>query len=68
MFSPLELGFTTDIVSMGPNALDLTALDWQVAAIIIQDATQQGWHPKLILLGGPVYADQFIKDGWWPWR
>ncbi len=62
--SPLESDFTTDIVSMrakGVNALDLTALDWQVAAIIIQDATQQGWHPKLIFSGGPVYADQFIK-------
>ena len=62
--SPLESDFTTDIVSMrakGVNALDLTALDWQVAAIIIQNATQQGWHPKLIFSGGPVYADQFIK-------
>ena len=62
--SPLESDFTTDVVSMrakGVNALNLTALDWQVAAIIIQDATQQGWRPKLIFSGGPVYADQFIK-------
>jgi ABC-type branched-subunit amino acid transport system substrate-binding protein len=61
---PLESDFTTDIIhmkSLGVNVVDLTALDWQVAAIVIQDMTQQGWKPNLIMSGGPVYADQFIK-------
>jgi len=61
---PLETDFTTDIIHMkalGVNVLDMTALDWQVGAIIMQDMTQQGWRPALIFSGGPIYADQFIK-------
>jgi ABC-type branched-subunit amino acid transport system substrate-binding protein len=62
--NPLQSDFTSDILNMkakNVNVLWLTALDWQVAADIMQDATQQGWRPTVILSGGPVYADQFIK-------
>jgi ABC-type branched-subunit amino acid transport system substrate-binding protein len=66
---PLESDFTTDIIHMkndGVNVIDMTALDWQVAAIMVQDMTQQGWKPALIMSGGPVYADQFIKTAGGP--
>lgn len=62
--NPLQSDFTTDIINMrnqGVNVLYMTALDWQVAALIMRDAYQQNWHPALIFSGGPVYADQFIK-------
>jgi ABC-type branched-subunit amino acid transport system substrate-binding protein len=61
---PLESDFTTDVINMrkdGVNVVDLTALDWQVAAIFMQNAAAQNWHPALVISGGPVYADQFIS-------
>lgn len=61
--SPLESNFTTDVINMrnaGVNAVVLSAMDWQVAAILVQDMAQQGWRPPLIFSSGPVYADQFI--------
>jgi ABC-type branched-subunit amino acid transport system substrate-binding protein len=66
---PFESNFTTDIINMrraGVNAVDLTSLDWQVGADIIQNMTQQGWRPTVIVSGGPVYADQFIKTAGGP--
>jgi ABC-type branched-subunit amino acid transport system substrate-binding protein len=66
---PLDSNFTTDIVRMqraGVNAVDMTALDWPVAADIILDMTQQGWRPKLIFSGGPVYDNHFIKTAGGP--
>jgi ABC-type branched-subunit amino acid transport system substrate-binding protein len=62
--SPLASDFTTDVIDMrnkGVNAVVLTALDWQDAAIFMQDAATQNWHPGLVFSGGPVYADQFIS-------
>jgi ABC-type branched-subunit amino acid transport system substrate-binding protein len=61
---PLESNFTTDVINMrnaGVNVVDLTALDWQVAAILIQNMVQQNFRPALIESGGPIYSDQFIK-------
>jgi ABC-type branched-subunit amino acid transport system substrate-binding protein len=60
---PLESDFTTDVINMRNdhvNAVDLSALDWQEAAIFMQNASAQNWHPGLIFSFGPVYADQFI--------
>ncbi|MGA2307126.1 MAG: ABC transporter substrate-binding protein [Acidimicrobiales bacterium] len=60
---PTESDFTTDVISMRNdhvNAVDLTALDWQVGAEFVQDAAAQGWHPGLIFSAGPIYADQFV--------
>jgi hypothetical protein len=62
---PLETNFTTDVIAMRNdhvNAVDLSALDWQVAASFMQDAAMQNWHPGLIFSFGPVYADQFIAQ------
>ena len=64
--SPLESDFTTDIVSMrakGVNALDLTALDWQVAAIIIQRRHPAGLAPQADLLGRPGLRRPVHQDG-----
>jgi len=60
---PLASDFTTQVIQMrnaGVNVLYLTALDWQVAAILTQNMVQQNWHPAVVLSGGPIYADQFI--------
>jgi ABC-type branched-subunit amino acid transport system substrate-binding protein len=62
--NPLASDFTTDVINMRKdhvNALDLTALDWQDAAIFMQDAKAQNWRPPLVFSAGPVYADQFIS-------
>ena len=61
--------FTTDVINMRNdhvNAVDLTALDWQVGADFVQNAAAQGWHPGLIFSGGPIYADQFIAHAGGP--
>lgn len=66
---PLESDFTTDVINMRNdhvNAVDLSALDWQAAAIFIQNAATQNWHPGLIFSFGPVYADQFIAHAGGP--
>ena len=39
---------------------------WQDAAIFVQNAATQNWHPGLIFSGGPVYADQFISHAGGP--
>jgi ABC-type branched-subunit amino acid transport system substrate-binding protein len=62
--SPLQSDYTTDVINMrndGVNVLYMTALDWQVGALIMKAAYQQNWRPPLIFSGGPIYADQFIK-------
>ena len=67
--NPLQSDFTTDVINMrnkGVNAVDLTGVDWQDAAIFVQNATTQNWHPGLIFSGGPVYADQFISHAGGP--
>ena len=67
--NPLASNFTTDVINMrskGVNAVDLTALDWQDAAIFVQNAATQGWKPGLIFSAGPVYADQFISHAGGP--
>ena len=66
---PTESDFTTDVISMRNdhvNAVDLTAVDWQVGAEFVQNAAAQGWHPGLIFSGGPIYADQFIAHAGGP--
>jgi ABC-type branched-subunit amino acid transport system substrate-binding protein len=67
--NPLQTDFTTDVINMknkGVNAVDLTAVDWQVAALFVQNAATQNWHPGLIFSGGPVYAKQFISHAGGP--
>ena len=67
--NPLQTDFTTDVINMkskGVNAVDLTGLDWQDAAIFVQNAATQNYHPGLIFSGGPVYADQFISHAGGP--
>jgi ABC-type branched-subunit amino acid transport system substrate-binding protein len=67
--NPLQSDFTTDVINMrnkGVNAVDLTAVDWQVAAIFVQNAATQNWHPGLIFSGGPVYAKQFVSHAGGP--
>jgi ABC-type branched-subunit amino acid transport system substrate-binding protein len=62
--SPLQTDYTTDVINMrndGVNVLYMTALDWQVGALIMKAAYQQNWHPALAFSGGPLYADQFIS-------
>jgi hypothetical protein len=41
-------------------------VDWQDAAIFVQNAATQNWHPGLIFSGGPVYAKQFISHAGGP--
>jgi ABC-type branched-subunit amino acid transport system substrate-binding protein len=67
--NPLQSNFTTDVINMknkGVNAVDLTGVDWQDAAIFVQNANTQGWKPGLIFSGGPVYADQFVSHAGGP--
>jgi ABC-type branched-subunit amino acid transport system substrate-binding protein len=67
--NPLQTDFTTDIINMkshGVNAVDLTDVDWQVAAEFVANAATQNWHPGLIFSGGPVYADQFVSHAGGP--
>jgi ABC-type branched-subunit amino acid transport system substrate-binding protein len=67
--NPLQDDFTTDVINMkdrGVDAVDLTDVDWQDAAIFVQNAATQDWHPGLIFSGGPVYADQFISHAGGP--
>lgn len=62
--SPLQTDYTTDVINMrndGVNVLYMTALDWQVGALIMKAAYQQNWHPALVFSGGPLYAAQFIN-------
>jgi ABC-type branched-subunit amino acid transport system substrate-binding protein len=66
---PTETDFTTDVISMRNdhvNAVDLTAVDWQVGAEFVQNAAAQGWHPGLIFSAGPIYADQFVSHAGGP--
>ncbi|HEV3370644.1 MAG TPA: ABC transporter substrate-binding protein [Acidimicrobiales bacterium] len=66
---PTETDFTTDVISMrndNVNAVDLTAVDWQVGAEFVQNAAAQGWHPGLIFSAGPIYADQFVSHAGGP--
>ena len=54
--NPLASDFTTDVINMknkGVNAVDLTGIDWQDAAIFVENANTQNWHPGLIFSGGP---------------
>ena len=67
--NPLQSDFTTDVINMkekGVTAVDLTGVDWQDAAIFVQNAATQNWHPGLIFSAGPVYADQFISHAGGP--
>ena len=67
--SPLETDFTADVVhmrSLGVQTLFTTDLDWQVSATLVQNMTQQGWHPQVVYSGGPAYALQFIKTAGGP--
>jgi ABC-type branched-subunit amino acid transport system substrate-binding protein len=67
--NPLQTDFTTDVINMknkGVNAVDLTGIDWQDAAIFVENANTQNWHPGLIFSEGPVYADQFISHAGGP--
>jgi len=61
--SPLTTDFTTDVVTMrseGVQAIDITNLDYQLDATLMQDMAQQNWHPQLVFSAGPAYATQFI--------
>ena len=67
--NPLQSDFTTDVINMknaGVNAVDLGGVDWQDAAIFVENAATQNWHPGLIFSTGPVYADQFISHAGGP--
>jgi ABC-type branched-subunit amino acid transport system substrate-binding protein len=67
--NPLQKDFTTDVINMknkGVNAVDLTGVDWQDAAIFVENAATQNWKPGLIFSGGPVYAKQFISHAGGP--
>jgi ABC-type branched-subunit amino acid transport system substrate-binding protein len=67
--NPLATDFTTDVINMrkdGVNMVNLTGVDWQDAAIFVQNAATQNWHPGVIVSGGPVYADQFISHAGGP--
>ncbi len=67
--NPLQSDFTTDVIDMrnaGVNAVDLGDVDWQDAAILVQNAATQNWHPGLVFSDGPVYADQFISHAGGP--
>ena len=67
--NPLQSDFTTDVINMknaGVNAVDVGGIDWQDAAIFVQNAATQNWHPGLIFSTGSAYADQFISHAGGP--
>jgi len=67
--NPLQSDFTTDVINMknaGVDAVDLGGIDWQDAAIFVQNAATQNWHPGLIFSTGSAYADQFISHAGGP--
>jgi ABC-type branched-subunit amino acid transport system substrate-binding protein len=67
--NPLQSDFTTDVINMknaGVNAVDLGGIDWQDAAIFVENAATQNWHPGLIFSTGSAYADQFISHAGGP--
>ena len=67
--NPLQSDFTTSVINMknaGVNVVDLGGVDWQDAAIFVQNAATQNWHPGLIFTTGPAYADQFISHAGGP--
>jgi ABC-type branched-subunit amino acid transport system substrate-binding protein len=67
--NPLQSNFTTDVINMrskGVNAVDLTGIDWQDAAIFVENMETQNWHPGLVFSGGPAYAEQFISHAGGP--
>jgi len=67
--NPLQSDFTTDVINMrnkGVNVVDLSAVDWQEAAIFMQNAAAQNWKPGLVFSDGPVYASQFISHAGGP--
>ena len=62
--NPLTSDMTPEIIAMrdaGVQAVCITNLDYQLDAIFLLDAAQQGWHPQLVFSGGPAYADQFVR-------
>jgi len=74
--NPLTTDLTPEVVAMrsaGVQAICITNLDYQLDALFLLDAAQQGWHPQLLFSAGPAYADQFMKaaggaanaDGTW---
>jgi len=63
-YGPLETDFTADVIHMeqdGVEAVNLTSVDASVAARFMQEASTQGFHPKLIFSGGPIYSDNFVS-------
>jgi ABC-type branched-subunit amino acid transport system substrate-binding protein len=67
--NPLQSDFTSDVINMknaGVDAVDLGGIDWQDAAIFVENAATQNWHPGLVFSTGPVYADQFISHAGGP--
>jgi len=67
--NPLQSDFTTDVINMknaGVNAVDLGGIDWQDAAIFVENAATQNWHPGLIFSTGSAYAAQFISHAGGP--
>jgi ABC-type branched-subunit amino acid transport system substrate-binding protein len=63
--TPLATDFTSYIIKMraaGVQLLDLTAEPVSDDALVIRDMDQQGWHPMLVVSGGPAYDSQFVSD------
>ena len=64
-YGPLESDFTTDVIKMqqaGVQAVNLTAVDANVAAKFMQEAHTQGFHPALVFSGGPIYTSDFVQE------
>jgi ABC-type branched-subunit amino acid transport system substrate-binding protein len=63
--APLESDFTSDVLAMqqkGVQTVFLYNTDEPMAARFLQEAATQGFHPKLIVGGPPIYTGTFVKD------
>ncbi|HXY26927.1 MAG TPA: ABC transporter substrate-binding protein [Acidimicrobiales bacterium] len=68
-YGPLETDFTADVIKMqqaGVQAVDLLAIDGKHAAVFMQEAHTQGFHPQLVFSEGPIYTTDFVKQAGGP--
>ncbi len=64
-YGPFETDFTSDILKMeqaGVQMLVLVSTDAQIAAKIISEAHQQGWHPQVTWMGAAGYTDTIVQQ------
>lgn len=63
-YGPLDTSFTTYVLAMehaGVQFVDLSNTDATNAEHIVQEMSQQGFHPQVIESAGPIYTDNFTQ-------